>query len=164
MSKIKRLSFEEKIKACELYDQGYGSLQSISDEFGINESGFKLMYFKYKNHGPESLKMQTKHQTYTKEFKEKVIESYNNKEGSYRELAIKYGNNNYSIINDWVLGYNNSNKTTYSGSGGVTMKGRKTTLDERIEIIGYLINNDIDYNNTTSYYNDSYKQVYNWNK
>lgn len=164
MSKRKRLSFEEKIKACELYDQGYGSQQSISDEFGISESGFKLMYFKYKNHGPESLKMQTKHQTYTKEFKDKVIESYNNKEGSYRELAIKYGINNYSVIARWVLGYNNSNKTTYSGSGGVTMKGRKTTLDERIEIIGYLIDNDIDYNKTSSHFKVSYQQVYTWHK
>ena len=98
MSKIKRLSFKDKVKACELYDQGYGSLQSISDEFGISRSGFRLMYSKYKNHGSESLKMQTKHQTYTKEFKEKVIESYNNGEGSYRELAVKYGINNYSLI------------------------------------------------------------------
>lgn len=164
MSKIKRLSFKDKVKACELYDQGYGSLQSISNEFGISKSGFKLMYSKYKNHGSESLKMQTKHQTYTKEFKEKVIESYNNKEGSYRELAVKYGIYNHSIINRWVLGYNNSNKTTYSGTGGVTMKGRKTTLDERVEIIGYLIDNDIDYNKTSSHFKVSYQQVYTWYK
>ncbi len=122
------------------------------------------MYFKYKNHGPESLKMQTKHQTYTKEFKDKVIESYNNGEGSYRELAVKYGIYNHSVINRWVLGYNNSNKTTYSGSGGVTMKGRKTTLDERVEIIGYLIDNDIDYNKTSSHFKVSYQQVYTWHK
>src|SRR5690554_7854328 len=98
MSKIKRLSFEEKIKACELYDQGYGSQQSISDEFGISKSGFKLMYCTYKNHVPESPKMQTKHQTYTKEFKQKVIRSYNKKESSDRESAIKYGITTYSVI------------------------------------------------------------------
>ena len=164
MSKRKRLSFKDKVKACELYDQGYGSLQSISDEFGISRSGFRLMYSKYKNHGSESLKMQSKHQTYTKEFKEKVIESYNNKEGSYRGLAVKYGIYNHSVINRWVLGYNNSNKTTYSGSGGVTMKGTKTTLDERVEIIGYLIDNDIDYNKTSSHFKVSYQQVYTWYK
>ena len=164
MSKIKRLSFEEKIKACELYDQGYGSQQSISDEFGISRSGFRSMYSKYKNHGSESLKMQTKHQTYTKEFKEKVIESYNNGEGSYRELAVKYGIYNHSVITRWVLGYNNSNKTTYSGTGGVTIMARKTTLEERIKIIGYLIDNDIDYNQTSTHFNVSYQQVYTWYK
>lgn len=164
MSKRKRLSFKDKVKACELYDQGYGSQQSISDEFGISRSGFRSMYSKYKNHGSESLKMQTKHQTYTKEFKEKVIESYNNGEGSYRELAVKYGIYNHSVITRWVLGYNNSNKTTYSGTGGVTMKGRKTTLDERVEIIGYLIDNDIDYNKTSSHFKVSYQQVYTWYK
>ncbi|HKL95486.1 MAG TPA: hypothetical protein VJ845_03570 [Haploplasma sp.] len=60
MGKRKRLSFEEKVKACELYEQGKGTQQSISDEFGISRSGFKLMYTKYKNYGLESLKMQTK--------------------------------------------------------------------------------------------------------
>jgi transposase len=44
------------------------------------------------------------------------------------------------------------------------MKGRKTTLDERIEIIGYLIDNDIDYNKTSSHFNVSYQQVYTWYK
>ncbi len=122
------------------------------------------MYSKYKNHGSESLKMQTKHRAYTKEFKEKVIESYNNKEGSYPEVAVKYNIHNFSVIARWVLGYNDSNKTTYSGSGGVTMKGRKTTLDERIEIIGYLIDNDIDYNKTSSHFKVSYQQVYTWYK
>ena len=43
MSKRKRLSFEEKIKACELYDQGYGSQQSkkidyLKSELNIEES------------------------------------------------------------------------------------------------------------------------------
>src|SRR5690625_6650093 len=44
------------------------------------------------------------------------------------------------------------------------MKGRKTTLDERVEIIGYLIDNDIDYNKTSSHFKVSYQQVYTWYK
>ena len=164
MSKRKRLSFEEKIKACELYEQGNGSQQEIADEFGISKTGFQLIYSKFKHFGRDTLKMKSKDQGYTKEFKEKVITAYNNGEGSYQELGVKYNIPNHSVISNWVLGYNNSNKTTYSGSGGVTMKGRKTTLEERIEIIGYLIDNDIDYNKTSIHFKVSYQQVYTWYK
>jgi transposase-like protein len=164
MSKIKRLSYEEKVYACELYEHGFGSYKSIADDFGISRSGFYNIYTKYKNFGSEALKMQTKHRAYTKEFKNKVIAAYKNGEGSYPELAVKYNIHNFSVIARWVLGYNDSNKTTYSGRGGVTMKGRKTTLDERIEIIGYLIDNDINYHKTSSHFKVSYQQVYNWYK
>lgn len=164
MSKRKRLSYEEKLKACELYEQGKGSYKTISEEFGISESGLKLLYKKYINFGPKSLIMQKRHQTYTKEFKQKLIAAYNNGEGSYLELAVKYGIPNFALIARWVLGYNKSNKTTYSGSGGVTMKARKTTLEERIEIIGYLIDNGIDYNKASTHFNVSYQQVNTWYK
>lgn len=164
MSKRKRLSFEAKVRACELYEQGRGSYNTISKEFGISESGLKLLYKKYINFGNESLRMQKQHQTYTKEFKQKLIDAYNNGEGSYPELAVKYGITNYALIARWVLGYNKSNKTTYSGAGGVTIMTRKTTLEERIEIIGYLIDNDIDYNKASTRFNVSYQQVYTWHK
>jgi len=164
MSKRKRLSFEEKLKACEYYENGNGSLKSTAKEFGISKGGFRLLYKKYKEFGPEALKMQTKHQTYTKEFKQKLVDEYNNGEGSYSELANKYGIRNYSVIARWVLGYNGSNKSTYSGAGGVTIMARKTTLEERIKIIGYLIDNNIDYNQTSTHFNVSYQQVYTWYK
>ena len=164
MSKRKRLSFKEKLKACEYYENGNGSLKSTAKEFGISESGFRLLYKKYKEFGPEALKMQTKHQTYTNEFKEKIVDAYNNDEGSYAELARKYGIRNYTLIAQWVLGYNGSNKSTYSGAGGVTIMARKTTLEERIKIIGYLIDNGIDYNKTSTHFKVSYQQVYTWYK
>jgi len=164
MSRKKRLSFEEKLKACEYYEQGNGSLETTADEFGISPSGFYLLYKKYKEFGSEGLRMQKKHQTYTKEFKEKLVDAYNNGEGSYRELATKYRIRNFSVIARWVLGYNSSNKTTYSGAGGVTIMARKTTLEERIKIIGYLIDNDIDYNKTSTHFEVSYQQVYTWYK
>lgn len=164
MLKRKRLSYEEKLRACKLYEQGKGTQKSIANDFGISKGGFYNMYHKYKRFGPESLKMQRRHLSYTKEFKEKVIKAYKNGEGSYPELADKYNISNFAVIARWVLGYNNSNKTTYSGLGGVTMKGRKTTLDERIEIIEFLIENEIDYNKASRHFKVSYQQVYSWYK
>lgn len=164
MSKRKRLSYKDKLKACKLYEQGKGSERSIAKEFGVSRSTIQTLYFKYITYGPEALRMQRQHQTYTKEFKEELIKAYNNGEGSYKELATKYGITNFTLIAKWVLGYNNTIKSTYGRSGGVNIMARKTTLEERIEIIGYLIDNDIDYNKTSIHFKVSYQQVYTWYK
>ena len=41
-------------------------------------------------------------------------------------------------------------------------KGRKTTLEERIEIAQYTIANDLDYQKAIEKYDVSYQQVYAW--
>ena len=43
-------------------------------------------------------------------------------------------------------------------------KGRKTSYNERIEIIKYCIENDNDYNKTVEKYKVSYPQIYTWMK
>ena len=42
------------------------------------------------------------------------------------------------------------------------MKDRKTTFDERLEIIEQLIRHDVDYKWAAEHYNVSYNQVYGW--
>ncbi|MDT2264163.1 helix-turn-helix domain-containing protein [Paenibacillus larvae] len=41
-------------------------------------------------------------------------------------------------------------------------KGRKTTFEERIEIVQYTIANDLDYQKSMEKYDVSYSQVYAW--
>ena len=43
-------------------------------------------------------------------------------------------------------------------------KGRKTTLDERVEIVKYWIEHDNDYVHTSNTFDVSYQQVRNWTK
>jgi transposase len=42
------------------------------------------------------------------------------------------------------------------------VKSRKTTLDERIEIVGYCIANNKDYGKAIEQYGVSYQQIYGW--
>ncbi len=162
MSKKKRLSYQEKLKACRLYEQGNEGQVSIAKKYNISRSGFQAMYFKYKKYGPKALKMKSTNKTYKKELKEQIIEQYNTGRYTYKDLAIKYGILNPSLIARWVLGYNGSNKTAHRGKGGVTMKGRKTTLEERVEVVKYLIETEIDYHKTSKKFKVSYQQVYQW--
>ena len=41
-------------------------------------------------------------------------------------------------------------------------KSRKTTLDERIDIVGYCIANNKDYGKAIEQYGVSYQQIYEW--
>lgn len=163
MKNNKRLSYEEKLKICDLYEEGVESLEGLAKQFSTSKGTIELLVFKYRNFGAEALKMQRQHKGYSESFKNEVIAAYRNGEGSYSDLAIKYRINNPSLITRWVLGYNNI-KTTYSGSGGVNIMARKTTLEERIEIIQYLIKHELDYHGTAIKFNVSYQQVYTWYK
>ena len=44
------------------------------------------------------------------------------------------------------------------------MKSRKTTLEERLEIVKYVLNNNNDYKGAADHYNVPYANVYNWVK
>ncbi len=163
MRKNKRLSYEEKLKICELYDKGEGTYRGLAKQFSTSKGTIELLVFKYRNFGAEALKMQRQHKGYSESFKNEVIAAYRNGEGSYYDLAIKYGIDNPSLIARWVLGYNNI-KTTHSGSGGINIMARKTTLEERIKIVEYLIKHELDYHGTAVKFNVSYQQIYTWYK
>lgn len=60
--------------------------------------------------------------------------------------------------------YNGHEEIKPSGTGGdqIMTRGRATTLEERIEIVKYCIENDKNYNETSRKYKVSYQQVRNW--
>lgn len=60
--------------------------------------------------------------------------------------------------------YNDPEHLKSSGTGGIrTMtKGRKNTYDERVEIVKYCIEHEMDYARTAEKQQVSYQQVYQW--
>src|SRR5690554_1375197 len=76
LRKNKRLSYEEKLKICELYDKGEGTHRGLAKQFGIDKTTIQQLYFKYKNFGAETLHMKRTHQSYTETFKHIVIASF----------------------------------------------------------------------------------------
>lgn len=163
MRKNTRLSYEDKLRICTIYEKGEGSLRGLASQFSLSKGAIEKLVFKYRNFGAESLRMQKQNNSYSKSFKNKMIEAYKSGEGSYSEIATKYKMTNPSLIARWVLGYNNI-KTSHGRSGGVNIMARKTTLEERIEIIQYLMKHELDYNETAVKFKVSYQQVYTWYK
>lgn len=55
-------------------------------------------------------------------------------------------------------------KTSGTAGTGIMTKGRKTTYDERVEIVTFCIENQMNYAVTAESYRVSYQQVYQWVK
>jgi len=93
-----------------------------------------------------------------------VARSYISGEGSLRDISIKYKIPSLDTVRQWVLKYNGHKELKTSGAGGASImtKGRKTTYEERIEIVKYCIEHQNNYAETAQKYQVSYQQVYSW--
>lgn len=55
-------------------------------------------------------------------------------------------------------------KASGTGGAGTKTKGRKTTYEERGEIVKYCIEHEMNYAQTLEKYQVSYQQIYQWTK
>lgn len=153
-----------KIQAVKEYLSGKGGYKAIAKRYGVVENSFRKWLAKYYAFG-ESAFIRTGHNaSYSETFKQEVVNAYLSGEGSYRELAIRFKIPAPDTIHSWVLKYNGHEKLKASGTGGNTImtKGRKTTFDERTEIVQYCIAHEHNYRETAEKYQISYQQARNY--
>ena len=106
-----------------------------------------------------------KNKKYSAELKIQAVQSYQAGEGSLREICRKYGISDKHVLRDWIKWYNGHRKIKErsSAKGEIYMtKGRKTTQEERAEIVAFCIEHNKDYGLTVETYNVSYQQIYAW--
>lgn len=106
-----------------------------------------------------------KNKKYSAELKLKAVQDYLNGVGSQVEICKKYGICSHTTLQNWILWYNGHRgfKERSSAKGEIYMtKGRKTTLEERVEIVAFCIEHGKDYGLTVETYKVSYQQIYAW--
>ena len=168
MSRKARYSKELKLEIVKRYLNGESPV-SLANEYGLSTSGKVRIWRwgnKYRTLGEKAFEETTTNKYYSKEFKIKVIEEYFSGLNSYVGLANKYNISTPEIVRGWVLRYNNGIEITdYNPKGDVyTMKSRKTSFEERLEIVKYVLDNNNDYKGATDKYGVPYANVYNWVK
>ena len=86
---------------------------------------------------------------------------YLNGRDSQQEICQRYGIRSKSELQNWIKQYNGHEELKAFGTGGTVImtKGRKTTFDERVEIVQYCIAHDHNYAETAAKYNVSYQQA-----
>lgn len=169
MSNYRKYAPEEKIKIVKEYLSGQSSLKEIGARYGYtSRKGFPGCYHRwialYKEHG-ESAFYHNGNACYSKEFKTRVAEEYIDGIASAVELTAKYKISNASLLLKWVELYNaNRELRDYIPQREVYMAEarRKTTIEERKEIVEYCLLHNRDYKGTASLYDVSYSQVYSW--
>lgn len=165
MSRKARLTNEQRIKAVEEYLKGGSSQRSIANKYGINNKTFQELLRKAKAEGIEGLLLNGKNKKYSKETKLEAVKDYLAGKGSLADICTKYKLSGENILRTWIMWYNNGKDFKERGrpEGEITMKkGRKTTLEERAEIVAFCIANGKDYALTTEKYGVSYQQIYSW--
>ena len=164
-----KVSYEDKIKACETYLDGKASARELAQRLSLGRYGDDIVYQwvrKYRQGGPKSLLPRPKNSSYTKEFKINVVEDYLSGNGSLEDICNKYQIPSDYTLRQWIAKYNDLKELDdYKPRPEVYTKmayRKKTTQEEREEIVKYCIEHNNDYKGTAALYDVSYSQVYGW--
>lgn len=163
--KIKsKYSKEDKIRVCQDYENGDKSFSELAEELGANVEVIRRWYLRYKNFGKDVFLPKKYICNYNKEFKGNLITEYSNG-SSLADLSGKY-NIAASIIHRWIdKWYNCRHIETSNARGEVPiMKSRKTTFEERLEVVNWIIANNMDYGKAAEKFSLNYAIVYKWTK
>ena len=111
--------------------------------------------------GLSGLKTESKTSHYSKEVKESAVRDYLSHALTVPEILKKYQIRSGTQLRKWIMKYNGHEKLKSSGTGGnsIMTKGRKTTFEERVEIVQYCIAHDHNYSETSEKYQVSYQQA-----
>lgn len=168
MGRKVKYSKELKIEIIKRYLKGE-SASALANEYELPTSCSNAIVSwtrRYETLGEKGFEHSSTNQSYSKELKQQVISEYLNGVDSYRGLANKYGIKSHRIVMGWVLKYNEGIEIKdYDPKGDVyTMKSRKTTLEEKLEIVNYVFSHNNDFKGAADKYSVPYANVYNWVK
>ena len=161
-------SLELRIKIVKEYLAGEGSSIELSNKYNIPSSKtIRVCAQKYKQQGMLAFIKGQGNAHYSSEFKTMCVELYLSGEMSIDEVVAKYNISAQQILRNWIMKYNaNRELRDYCPKPEVYMAEarRKTSIEERKEIVKYCIGHNRNYKETASAYNVSYNQVYSWVK
>ena len=165
MGRKPKFKYEEKINAISEYQNGRKSLSDIAKKLGAHISTIEKWLMIYESQGEDGLKETHVNRGWKKEIKVAAVTDYLSGEGSIMSICKKYKIPSNSILQQWIKVYNDSHKefkTTGSGGRKPMTKARKTTFEERVEIVQFCIANGKNYGLTMDKFNVSYQQIYLW--
>lgn len=156
----RKISVEDKIYAVNLYLDGKESQHRIASMFDISTASGQQWIRNYESMGADAFTLKG-NKKYFKELKLQAVLDYLAERGSQDDICKKYGIRSKAKLQTWIKKYNGHEELKSSGTGGnlIMTKGRKTTFDERVEIVQYCIAHDHNYAETAKKYQVSYQQA-----
>ncbi len=157
---INKIDPAEKLQTVHLILEGKETQRHAAKRLGISFPSIQQWIWIYKSEG-EGAFIATGNKRYSKELKEQAVRDYLSGKGSQQEICQRYGIRSKGKLQDWIKKYNGHEELKVSGTGGTAImtKGRKTSFDERVEIVQYCIAHDRNYSETATKYGVSYQQA-----
>lgn len=165
MSKRSPTTLEEKLHTVQRCLEHKSNPHHEAKQLGVDKKTVADWMRKYKAQGLEGLKESNTWKPYSKEVKLAAIQDVLSGHYSVGEAIKKHGISDRSVLRKWIFKYTHEIelKPTSKGKGRSPMnQGRKTTFEERIEIVQYTLAMDLDYQKAMAKYGVSYQQVYAW--
>ena len=164
MGRKGKASVEEKLRAIKSYLSGEKSAAQICSNFSIHNQSFRNWIRKYNMNGENGLVVTHKNKIYSEEIKYMAIHDYLDGNGSLENICTKYEIPSICSLQQWIKKYNSHKvfKSRNKQGERIMTNGRKTTYEERTEIVAFCISNNDDYQVTADKFKVSYQQVYAW--
>ena len=159
MDKRSKFTKEEKIAIVKRYLEGSIGITSLAREVGCSEWLLRQWIHGYEYLKEDYFRDTSKQRSYTTEFKKQAVEYYF-KTYSLRYSACKFGIGK-KVLENWIKAYKDGTlKDRIPMPEVYAMKGRRTTFEERKEIVHYCLIHDKNYKETAKTYSLPYSRVY----
>ena len=160
---MSKFSKEEKMNAVKRRLEGKETWASIAGSIGAGETTIQTWVSNYEAMGEDAF-IRSSNRHYTLEEKNEAVRFCLEGKGSLSAACKKFKIPSAGTLRRWIKVYNDC-ELKASPAGGkktVMIKGRKTTLEERIAIVENHIKSGSTYDETAQKYNVSYQQIYQW--
>ena len=154
---------EFRAKVSQEYLDGIGSYRFLAERYHIGKKTLQEWVAKFRIYGIDAFITQAGNTSYSSDFKMMCVEAVLSGEGSVDDIVAKYNVSSREVLRNWIKLYNtNKELKDYDPKREVDMADarRKTTLEERKEIVEYCIAHNRDYKGASSKYGVSYSQLF----
>ncbi len=158
-----KISKEIKLDTVIKILDGQSSISAIAKKLQVKPISIHTWIRMYQSIGAAAFD-NNKNQAYSEELKLQAVTEYLSGKVSQDAICKKFKIRSRTQLHNWILKYNNHEKLkSYSGgTGKIMVKGRKTTFEERIDIVRDHIESDSSYEETAEKHRISYQQIYQW--
>lgn len=164
MGRKSKFTTYEKLEYVHRCIRGEDSVNHAAKLIGVSNKTLEEWIRNYESLGIDGINNTSKNTFYSEELKTMAVGDYLDGNGSLSHICKNYGIKSTRQLRNWILKYNSHEELKSSGTGGMPImtKGRKTTYEERVDIVKYCIEHQNNYAETAEHFQVSYQQVYSW--
>jgi len=161
----RKYTVEQKLELIDKYVKSGLGAKSFGKANGLAEMTVLRWIEQYKRLGVNGLKRPKHAQTYSATLKHQAVIAYILGQWPATKVLKHFNIRSISQLEDWVRQYNGNKQLTDTPSARrVPEMARKTTYEERVEIVEYALAHHRNYKATAEKFDVTYQQIYLWVK